>query len=396
MKNEILKIIKKYNDYFSIIFSLKDTLEELKESDVIVFCHDNDRAIDLNGKAYSPILDSYVEELIKSGLSVQSLAHPWSKIVGKKAFNDPIVFNRSYFIAMVLDKVTKKQYTKKLYKNIILKSNSKRIVTIGCNDELCKAAHELGVLHVEILHGIGYTPMPWGWDKKTKESLPQEIYTLDLVSTETFKELEKHDIKVTQIQHPFLKKFTPENLINLPNEWVVSPGKENRKSILVSLQWGYAPNLDCYPEFAGVLEENGLFPEELLTVIKNTSKDIFWRFRFHPIHYRNQKKYKKHFDFIQNIIDKYQCGEWKESTFKPLPSVLSQCTGHITMSSMSSYEAAYMGVPTLALCPTLKKGRIYESFFNDLAEDGYLVKGNADVVEISQWIVAVKRINPIL
>lgn len=368
-------MFKKINNLFVFIKEklLKDDLHKLKQSDILFFCHDNDRGIDFNKQAYSPILDSYSEELQSRGLSIQTLAHPWSKLGGGAAYGNPLLFNRSYFFAKVIDKIFKTNQLKNLYLKIFKKIKPKEIITIGCNDALCQAARELNILHTEILHGFGYDPIPWGWDNKKKECLPQNIYTFDEVSTNTFQKLSRKDIKITQIQHPFLRRFEKSNISELPLEWAVNSRNDFEKQILISLQWGYATGIDCYPEFEGTLE-NGLFPNELISVISKTEKQILWRFRFHPVHYRNKEKYRRHFILIEELISKYNNCEWEESTYRPLPSILACCDGHLTMSSMSSYEAAYMDVKTIAFCSSLRGEGVYKNMYKDLERNEKLLK----------------------
>lgn len=381
-------MFKKINNLFVFIKEklLKDDLHKLKKSDVLFFCHDNNRGIDFNGKAYSPILDSYSEELQSEGYTVQTLAHPWSKLNANLAFGYPLLFNRSYFIAKITDKVFKKNKLKYLYLNIFKRVMPKKIITIGCNDALCQAARELNIQHIEILHGFGYDTIPWGWEKKNKQSLPQYVYSFDQVSTETFGFLNKYDVKVIQVENPFLKRFEKNKLQNLPFEWRVASRPEFKKQILISLQWGYASGIDCYPEFEGVLD-NGLFPIELLKVIEKTGKEVLWRFRFHPVHYRNQEKYKRHFNFIESIVLLHENCEWMESTYKALPSILIHCDAHITMSSMSVYESSYFQVPSLALCPTLREGGINQNLFDDLVIQGMLQKSDATLQIIESWLL---------
>ncbi len=66
------------------------------------------------------------------------------------------------------------------------------------------------------------------------------------------------------------------------------------------------------------------------------------------------------------------------------------------MNSMSSYESAYFGVPTLALCPTVRAGGHFESFFNDLVETGYLTKQAFDEQAVAEWIDQVEKKPPML
>jgi len=391
----MLNKLKNYWKFLKTV-NFKDTSKNLKKCDVLLFCHDADRGVTLNNKAYSPLIDSVQDKLKIEGYSCQTIAHPFSKLIGNLAYGDPVAINRSYLKALVLNKILKSNNIVKYYDDLFKAANPRIIISVGCNDEFCLAARNLNIYHFELLHGIGYTPMPWDWDKKEKENLPQGILSLDAVSTNTFNELKLKGLDVYQINHPFLSRFNLKNNIELPEEWILNDiDQKYTKTILVALQWGYAPSIDELDIHKGILN-NGLFFEEIESIIKETKDSIFWRFRFHPVQYRQQKKYKKLFNIVDNFIKEFKNCEWKESTFLPLPSILGTCDGHITMSSMSSYEAAYLGVRTLALCPTLQKGGIYENMFEDLVKKGYLVKEKPNKVKICNWINELTRLEPLL
>ncbi|WP_333614601.1 hypothetical protein [Psychrobacter sp.] len=394
-------MIAKIKGYLNTLkeVNFNDTSKLIKPCDVLLFGHDVNRGIALNNKAYSPLLDSIRDEFERKGFSCITVAHPWSRIVGKKGYGDPIAINKSYFISRIVSRLTSKlgyEPTLKLYEGIIKKARPKLIITIGCNDFLCEAARNLEVFHAELLHGIGYNPIPWNWDKKEKKSLPQCILSLDEVSTQTFSELEKYGVIVKEIVHPFLRRFESKCINNLPQEWL-APNKKNEyeKEVLVSLQWGYTSGVDELDCFKGFLS-NGLFYDELEDIIRETNKNVFWHFRFHPVQYLQIKKYKKLFDFMDGFVNKHKNCGWKESTYIPLPSILSRCSGHITMSSMTTYEAAYLGVPTLALCPSLRETGIYEEFFDDLVVNGYVRKGVLQIDSTLKWISNVEKLEPML
>lgn len=394
-------MLSKIKYFFSIFkaISFKDTSDAIVACDVLLFCHDVNRALTLNGQAYSPLLDSVKEEIESSGFSSQTIAHPWSSIVGDLAYGNPIAVNKGYLIAIIMDKIFKrfshKSFSLKFYEDLICLASPKVIITIGCNDEICEASRRLGVFHIELLHGIGYTPIPWGWGEKKKNHLPQGILTFDRVSTDTFSELERHGVLVREASHPFLVRFNKSNICDLPMEWRSIPAKSGyEKEVLISLQWGYADGIDASDEFGGILK-NGLFYDELEEVVRQTESSVFWRIRFHPVQYRQRKKYRKLFEFIEGFTRRYQNCEWKESTFVTLPSVLVNCSGHITMNSMASYEAAYLGVPTLALCPSLRGGK-YEHLFDDLVDKGFMVKQEISLCGILTWVANVERRQPLL
>lgn len=375
--------------------------------DVLLLCHDVDRGVNLQGKAYSPLLDSVREDLEKRGLTCATLSHPWSKLYASKAWGSPISMNRSYFLCLLKDKVIRIFGAKKsrekhlssvceLYVSILKKTRPSCIISIGAPAELCRAAKSINVFHVELLHGIGYAFVPWGYDKRKSEELPNGVFSLDDVSTRAFSTLGAAGVEVIKIPHPFLKRFLQKDLRNnLPIEWKLRNLKRSgsyKKEILIALQWSYAGEDGERPETKDILS-NGLFPDALIDVIKETAGDIFWRFRLHPLHIRLDK-YKPHIQFIEEFCVKYTNTEWRLSTSMPLPSVLSICSGTISMSSMSAYDAAYLGVPSLMLCPTLQRGSIYESYFGDLETAGYVTKAPITVSAIREWIGTVKHQQP--
>ena len=377
------------------MIDFSDTTRSLKSCDVLLFCHDVDRSITLGDKAYSALLDSVKDGLEFNGLSCISVAHPWSKLTGRKGYGAPVSMNGSYFFSLIANKIFK-AFGLKLninpYIRIIEKAKPKAIITVGCNDELCEAARKLDVFHAELLHGIGYAFVPWVWGKKETRYLPQVIISLDAVSTKTFSALQQKGIVLKQVAHPFLKRFVESDL---PIEWKLDSNKNNKKEILVTLQWGHAPDIEGLDP--GRVElPNGLFYTELEEVVRKTRELIFWRFRFHPVQYRQKEKYRKLFDFMDDFVRSNSNCEWEESTYKPLPSVLLRCDGHITMTSMASYEAAYFGVQTIALCPTLRGDGLHAGYFEDLVESKYLSKIEVDVNRIHMWALGVNKKNPMI
>jgi len=379
--------------------NLQDHTKLIEPSDFLLFCHDSNRGLSLNSQAYSPLLDSIKDQIEAKGFTCMTIAHPWSRLVGEKGYGNPIAINRSNLYAKVIEKLFGNLGLKpelRLYESIISLSKPKVMITIGCSDSICEAARNLSVFHAELLHGIGYTSMKWNWDKKAKEHLPQCIISLDPVSTRIFSELEKKGVVIKEIPHPFLRRFQDDCFDQIPSEWRAPKTKSSyNKEILISLQWGYASGIDELDQFKGVLD-NGLFYKELEKVIEMTHNTIFWRFRLHPVQYRNPKKYNEILDFIEHFVNSHKNCDWKESTYIPLPSLLPQCSGHITMSSMCSYEAAYLGVTTLALAPSLREQESYKHMFNDLVSQGYLIKGAATVDYILEWVKTAEKKEPLL
>ena len=73
--------------------------EQLRKSDILLFCHDASRGLNIAGKAYSPLLDSLREEFELNGYNCQSIAHVGSRLIGDKAYGNPTSFNKKYLLA---------------------------------------------------------------------------------------------------------------------------------------------------------------------------------------------------------------------------------------------------------------------------------------------------------
>jgi hypothetical protein len=391
-------IIIRFINFFKKV-KVYSSIDLIELCDVLFFCHDVDRPISLEGKAYSPLVDSLVEDLEGRGLKCISISHPWSRLTGKRGFNSPISINESFFIAKFGNRLKRFELplficdSSSLFRKILLKAKPKVVITIGCTDELCYQARLLKVFHLELLHGIGYTSVPWGWDKKETQYLPQGILALDQVSAVSFSPLTNRGINVRVIPHPFLKRFMPSGAVNLPKEWIpnINNHKKWKKEILLSLQWSYAGDHGHYTQFANILK-NGLFFEVIESLIAG-DKEIFWRFRFHPVQLRS-KKYKHLLKYMDDFIERYPNTEWRESSTLPFPSIVMLCDANISMSSMSCYDAASFGVQSLMLCPTLQPGSIGQDRFLDLEKEGYIIKSKPDFNIIKTWIYDAKKIKP--
>lgn len=366
---------------------------KLTKCDVLLYCHDNDRGLNLNKKAYSPLIDSVRDELIKKGLKCSSISAPWSNLGFEKTHGNSCVLNRLFLICRVINLILEILKIKKInpYDFIFNKTEPKVVIGIGLPSDLCISSKSNNILDVELLHGIGYTFVPWGWSSKAKEMLPSVILALDDISEDTFKQLETKGVVVKKVQHPFLKRFFAKKA-DIPTEWTYDKFvNTSKKNILVSLTWGYAGDhgsMDC---FSGILP-NGLFYDDLELIIAKR-KDIIWHFRFHPVQMRSDVG-KSQMEFMRNFEKKYPNIIWKESSLVPLPSIARFCDGNITMSSMSCYDVASLGLKSLVLCPTTRGNGIYGKYFQDLVDEGYVVKHKFDIDFVENWVDEAFRIAP--
>lgn len=417
ISSRFIKLKNKLSLYFSYLIGPKDTWKKLNRCDVLLMCHDGDRGIMLNGRAYSPLIDSIGDDLISRGWNCESLALSTSFLVGDLAYNSPKsanrIINRNNILYRILKAILKYSYRPwynkiskynflliKSYSKIFKLTKCKCIFIIGARKEICITARIHKIKVVEVLHAMGYSPIPkkfsgadggsipWGFDKRETKALPDLILSFDPKSTKTFSVLTDLDVRIQEIPHPWLKLY--DNFDNIPNEWKndTSIRDKLKQTVLVTLSWSY--DFD-HPHYKGILS-NGIIPESLVNLIKRTQNSVFWLIRLHPVQLRN-KQYLHHIEYVETMVSNLQNCEWESSSNLPLPIVLKNCDCHISMDSMVCYEAAIYGKPSLLLCPTLKTGGFNELKFNDLKEEGYVLLGNInDDDNILEWITNSKSL----
>lgn len=400
MRNIFSKFIEHWHYIISLILSLRtpDDFKQLEICDVLLFCHDVDRPINLYGKAYSPLLDSIREDFESRGMSCRSVAYFGSSLTGVKGYGEPISFNRTYIWCRLKRKVVNllgmtASFESDPFVYMLEKTGAQLVVTIGSPPEMASAVKSKGVFHVELLHGIGYKFLPWGWDMLSSTYLPHGILSLDKISTKVFSPLLEKGIEIRTIPNPFLKRFISYNKNIQHDEWKLNLGCEKKclKHILVTLLWGYAQDHGPHTQFANILD-NGLFFDEIGELVRE-ELGIFWHFRFHPVQLR-KSRYKNLLIFMDDFVSSHPNSEWREASKVPLPNIAMLCDGNIGMSSMSCYDAAAMGVPSLMLCPNVQKGGIYQDWFSDLENEGYVTKFEVDKERIRNWLYQTQKIKP--
>src|SRR5690606_37100465 len=124
-----------------------------------------------------------------------------------------------------------------LHRRVLIKVKPRLVISIGSSSELALACHEEEVRHAELMHGMGYSVIPWGWESMPSDALPTDILTLDGKSAAVFGLLSARGVKIHQVKHPFLQRFSEDFLSMLPEEWRVPPpaaAKGYSKRILVA------------------------------------------------------------------------------------------------------------------------------------------------------------------
>jgi len=402
MKNFIQKIFDFTAQWEKNIVSIskanfREDLKGLNVCDVLFFCHDADRPLSLKGKAFSPLVDVVRKDFESRGLNCLSIAHPWSSLIGEAAHGEPIGMNKTYFFYLIHKKLLRllgmsQKDVNNPYSLILEKTKAKLIITIGSPILLASVARERNIFHVELLHGIGYSFLPWGWDRLPPSCLPQGVLSLDEVSTASFGQLEDKGITVHTIPHPFLKNFVGRNkeLFETAFDMSFCTSADFKKQIVITFNWSRTHKDILRNAFTGSKPGPFLL---LLSELVAEEKNIFWHFRLHPVQLRNPNfKYLR--DFMDEFVSTNTNACWRESSQLPLPSLANFCDAHISLESMSCYDVAMLGIPSLMLSPRIHNGGIYQKKFIDLELEGFVTKGEMEKHFIRNWVCKTKKMKP--
>jgi hypothetical protein len=342
-------------------------------------CEDVDRALQTNGKAASQILDPAADLLEKGKVKVWRV----------RSFNSGIPCGKTYKINFDLQRIkrrigfwykarnllrrrkvnrarTSRILNRVSFQKMIRRLHPDVIVAIDPSAELCRTARDHRVKIVNVAHGYGYPANcavhgPLARAKTPPREEPHVFIAFDDITFATRNLGDEGKDTKTLLSR---RDFFPEG--EVPKE--PEKQKRRRKSILVAMQWGYE---GAVPELRNIIPD-GIMAPALREVIRN-SREITWLIKWHPVQIREEARYKK----IQHYIrDNLRTGEnhVRDVSLEPIHDLLADADLLITMCSMAVYEAAALGVPSLALCPSLQPGGPYAQYFLDLEKEGVLKK----------------------
>lgn len=347
---------------------------------------------------FSPIfapIQSYCESYSFKSIN---LSYPLSHYHSREVSGGAILLNRqaiSILFIELIEKVMlgkniaaqrKKKRRVQLLKNMLSFLKPSLIFAFQATQELCTAAHELGISVVEPMHGMNLSPSDeifkstiYGLESNV---LPDAYLAYDDRTLSTLRDLiGDRDISVFRMPHPWhVECQNPESIYFNGKLLSSLTSASNTVKILVSLQWGYAGERDS---LSNIIPNGVMHPSIVEAII--TNPHVLWLLRLHPVQLRT-RGYKSHIEYVRLLSEKYQNVKWEEPTSLPLPAILSNIQGHITMTSGTAGEAAIFGVPSLLLCPTLRIGGALQGWFSELVEGEYAEYGVLDAKCISDWI----------
>lgn len=360
--------------------------------DVLTFACDNDRYIDLDGKMYSPLINTIEDRLSLKGLSCTSISRIASVIKGDlscgRVYSPEGAFARAMIIKRLKGLLTKNgrypfsHMEVKVWEHILDATKAKAVVAILPSRELCFVCRRRGLWVADIQHGVIADEHYWYGESFRKDDpvewLPNAFMVWDGGS---HKVIEKwaamKGVNVDIIGNPWVYRFRNPSLEDvvvdkLSEKYYVE--RNGKPSVLVSLSWG------------GHGLDNRYMHPSLEQFIRNTVNEYNWRIRLHPNQLRGFAA-DEGAGFVKYFNEAFPSGavEWKNTTSMPLPLLLSGIDLHVTWLSSVCMEASYFGVPSLVLSPKVQTGGGAESYYNYLSEAGYVTKAMPDLENIEKW-----------
>jgi hypothetical protein len=350
----------------------KDSVWKVPPCDVLFFASDADLADTLEGLAVCRVLDPLRLLFANQGYRCQSIAYPGSKLVGKETFFDVLSLTKTVLwrrlfrmFAHIRIKIGRRHRESlapeyEVFQKVLQRLHPKLILAIDSNPDLCRAALGLGIPILEVLHARGYGDIHESWKHRSTFGLPDGVLAYDRMSAESFGRF-LPTLKVPNFRLSFELEMARQFLHVSP-----PPFYENasRYSHVILFTASYDPQNPSWP---------GGLPSEVIKLIRR-NKDIFLLVRMHPV-MRTGTKYARARRALQEVaLGIPNCNlEWASAA--PLYAVLGVSTIHLTYDSMSSYEAADVGLISYAIgmWESIHENFTYDNHMQDLRDRGLVV-----------------------
>ena len=337
--------------------------KDLTKADILAVRHDDDCGQLIDGKYYSPMIDSLLDEV--RGAAVLTVASPYSYRIGAASYAGALSFNGAFARELLVKRLRRMLGLKSdeadidTWRGIIRAVRPKYVIGIQPHAALCRACHEQGIFVFDMQHGyIG--PKHPGYGEafqigRDRQEMADCILCWDEDSAASIQGwTSRKQVELRVIGNPWINKFVTRR----EQDKVVRFFEDRRHTdrsggarprILVSLQWGLddptlTPNQDLF--------DDAFMPKALETVIRHTQGQYDWTLRPHPVQYLDRKTFKA---LKQHVAERFG-STIKISENEPLPFVLSNTDLHITYNSSVVIEAEFFGVPSALLDPQVNGG----------------------------------------
>lgn len=353
---------------------------------------------------FSPIMDPIQEHYKRYSYKAVNLSYPLSYYHSNEVRGGALLLNRRAIVIILIELVEKitlgqriaaqKKSDRRfwLLRSLLSDLKPNLIFAFQATPELCRAAHALDIAVIEPMHGMNLSPEDkifrntiLGIDSK---ALPDAYLAYDNRTYATLSELiGSREITVFRTPHPWHVECQNADSVLFDRKRALDLFSSTKPiKILITLQWGYGGERDS---LSNIIPNGIIHPSIEQAIIEN--QDVLWLLRMHPVQVK-ARGYKAHRDYVQSLSERHQNVVWRDATELPLPTILANVQGHITMTSGATGEAAIFGVPSLLLCPTLKPGGAHSGWFAELAEDGLVEFGELELECITNWIARLSTV----
>lgn len=286
-----------------------------------------------------------------------------------------------------------KKVNERAYTVLIRRSSAKIVMGIGLTEDLCRSSNSLGIETIEVQHAMGYSQPYLSWERRLVEELPTKTICYDSATKLTYSKFGK--VEPILLDHPYLSKSAEKNIEigrgHKKSQLHYSEINPEKTRVLYCMQWGYGGEIS---HLNGILE-NGMFPNILSEMIDRTVETIDWHFRLHPVQMYDTN-YEHIRSYLQNWANKKANVFFCYASQNSFKNVANAMDGVLTMSSLSVYDAALLGVRSGFLCPSVKFSSRNRFTGEDLVQHGYLQKIDWQLDQLREWIDWIKTENELL
>jgi hypothetical protein len=357
-----------------------------KKIDVLFICHEADLGLYFRGSFLSRLIDP-------AAISLESAKIRYEKYLWQRVTRPGI--RHSSYNRQSLRLIFSNTFTISLFLRYILKP--KLIVAIPISACLKRVSDSLGIPTFEPFHGFGIGPKDHMWRTDQYVHTGSHFIAYDDQTQQTLLANQHRYFDVVRCAHPYLavEQCLRRNLPSLfvrggkcfADAYCESEGIDNKfpasrsNSILITLQHGYD---DSHPIFKGILS-NGFMHESLISVVKQRS-DVTWIIKPHPVQMSSSKARQELFMFLDQTFSEFSNVFYQTCHLFDPVDLLRLSSLHITMMSSAIVEAYILGVHSICLCPTFRRGGPMETAFDLVRQNGFLHHVSLDQDSISDAI----------
>ncbi len=321
----------------------------------LIICRDSDRAYSYEGLAYSQLLDTLRDNLIFHGISVATVAAPWSIKGAAKATGNPVLVNGPYARNIVLSKIESvcagyifeyrvAERMMRWWTFTLRKLRPSVIIGIQPSESICVAGKKLGIPVYDLQHGVIYcendSSSYYSDRLRTMfkgEGTPDLVVCWNDQSARVIESMWPWTRAVV-VGNPWLQRFvTPEedslamHEINLLRQRLSSC--LDKKIVLITTQ--SIPSLDRIDIPASIKD----------AILLSSSKGVQWLIKFHPVEV-SQHGQERLALMAAEALGEAVWGNIVDVSSHALPAILTFTSYHVTGYSASTFEASAFGIKT--------------------------------------------------